>query len=395
MSRHHRVDVAILGGGCAGLSLARELSLNTKWQRKTLIIEPRKTYLNDRSWCFWEPTDNALKKALEPIIHHSWQQWRFSGENFSQIHSSQGRRYCHIAADDFYKQAVSAIATNANVELGMGQSVKNVENIKSGYLISLDDGSSFYARQVIDTRIGNYLFSHQARLWQIFYGYEIEITDGLFDDTTVGLMENLTSNVSSTQFLYVLPFSKKRALFELTQFSSELFAPEKLAGLLNDYLLNTIGKDNFRILRTEHACIPMGLKSLAKSKSPQYYYAGTIAGAVRPSTGYAFIRIQQWANQCARELFEGGRLSKVKQSTPLIRSMDRIFLNVMRDTPALGAVFYQALAECVSGKSLVRFLMDEAKSADYFQIIKALPKLRLLVYSLGLNQLFYPRMVNS
>jgi lycopene beta-cyclase len=395
MSQHHQVDLAILGGGCAGLSLARELSLNKSWNRKTLIIEPRKIYLNDRSWCFWEPHEFALKKALEPIIQHSWQQWRFSGADFSLIHSSNGRRYCHVAADDFYKQAVSSIATNENIELRMGQSVKNVEKIKAGYLISLDDGSSLHASQVIDTRTSNYHHSNQAQLWQIFYGYEIETIDDLFDDTTVGLMENLTGHSTSTQFLYVLPFSKRRALFELTQFSKELFAPEKLAYSLNEFLQNTFGKHNFKILRTEYACLPMGLKSEAKSKSSDYYYAGTVAGAIRPATGYAFIRIQQWAHQCARELFEGTRLSKLKQSTPLIRAMDRIFLNVIRDTPALGAVFYQALAECVSGKSLVRFLMDEAKIKDIIQITKALPKFRFLIYSLGLNQFFYQRMENS
>ena len=38
-------DIVIIGGGCAGLSLAYELEINNKLKNKTLaIIEPRDEY---------------------------------------------------------------------------------------------------------------------------------------------------------------------------------------------------------------------------------------------------------------------------------------------------------------------------------------------------------------
>ena len=44
-------DYIILGGGCAGLSLAYELDINKKLNDKTLaIVETRGEYKRDKTW---------------------------------------------------------------------------------------------------------------------------------------------------------------------------------------------------------------------------------------------------------------------------------------------------------------------------------------------------------
>ena len=46
-------DYIIIGGGCAGLSLAYELQINNKLNNKSLaIIEPRTNYNRDKTWSF-------------------------------------------------------------------------------------------------------------------------------------------------------------------------------------------------------------------------------------------------------------------------------------------------------------------------------------------------------
>ena len=48
-------DYIIIGGGCAGLSLAYELEIYDKLKNKTLaIIEPREDYKRDKTWSFWK-----------------------------------------------------------------------------------------------------------------------------------------------------------------------------------------------------------------------------------------------------------------------------------------------------------------------------------------------------
>ena len=66
-------DYIILGGGCAGLSLAYELDINKKLNDKTLaIVETRDSYKRDKTWSFWKVLDHSF----EDCVIKSW-------ENFS------------------------------------------------------------------------------------------------------------------------------------------------------------------------------------------------------------------------------------------------------------------------------------------------------------------------
>ena len=62
-------DYIIIGGGCAGLSLAYELEINNKLKEKTLaIIETRDEYKRDKTWSFWKVFDHNF----EDCVIKSW-----------------------------------------------------------------------------------------------------------------------------------------------------------------------------------------------------------------------------------------------------------------------------------------------------------------------------------
>ena len=62
-------DYIIVGGGCAGLSLAYELQINDKLKEKTLaIIENREEYKRDKTWSFWKVFDHNF----EDCVIKSW-----------------------------------------------------------------------------------------------------------------------------------------------------------------------------------------------------------------------------------------------------------------------------------------------------------------------------------
>jgi len=382
-------DLVILGGGCAGLSLARQLANNSLWKKNTLILESRQTYSNDRSWCFWQPGTAHVADDLYPLISHRWQAWRFSGEHFDAIHALPQRHYCFIAAGDFYTNSLSAIKAHDSIEIALGKTVIAIKPHPAGFHLTLEDGSNILAGQIIDTRPPQYLHHKQAKLWQIFYGVEIITEDPVFDPSIVGLMDDLHPTDQGTQFRYSLPFSNRHALIETTLFTPVLQSPLGLKAQLIGWLDKTLGCRKYEITRVEQACLPMGLKELKQRQSESYIYAGTIAGAIRPATGYAFIRIQNWAHECAQELIFGNSLISFRTSNAIVQAMDNIFLNVLHDRPDLGALFFRALSKKVDAAALVRFLSDEAKPNDYWQILNALPTLRFLAYSLGLNRLFF------
>ena len=62
-------DYIIIGGGCAGLSLAYELDAKNKLKDKTLaIIETRGDYKRDKTWSFWKVMDHNF----EDCVIKSW-----------------------------------------------------------------------------------------------------------------------------------------------------------------------------------------------------------------------------------------------------------------------------------------------------------------------------------
>ncbi len=66
-------DVIILGGGCAGLALARELA-NRQFGGEVIIFEPRREYTDDRSWCFWADPGHPDTR----LARHRWRRWESS-----------------------------------------------------------------------------------------------------------------------------------------------------------------------------------------------------------------------------------------------------------------------------------------------------------------------------
>jgi lycopene beta-cyclase len=369
------VDLAILGAGCAGLSLAQRLSENPLWTKKTVLIEARITYTNDRSWCFWEPQDRALRPALHDLIIHRWPKWQFSGQQFQVTHHVPGRDYCYIASDRFYQYALSALKHHHSISLQMGHAVVSVNMQPKGYAIELADGSTLCARQVIDTRPNVYTDSKEATLWQIIYGLEVRASTSVFEPDTVGLMKELNASLMGTQFVYVLPFSSEHALIEWTLFSTQLISPKQMEPLLQAHMHAHYPTTSFQVIRTEHAVLPMGLNINHKKQCsrPNYRYAGQVAGAIRPATGYAFLRIQRWACAAANHMATQQSLPAPQHSPWLIRAMDRLFLEILNTRPKLGPSLFQALSLRVAPAVLVRFLSDEASVLDCARVMRALP----------------------
>ena len=75
----------ILGGGCAGLSLALRLADGHFPYQKVIIIEKRDAYHNDRTWCFWDENDTPPKghpskrgELFREIVSKKWNQAVFA-----------------------------------------------------------------------------------------------------------------------------------------------------------------------------------------------------------------------------------------------------------------------------------------------------------------------------
>ena len=64
-------DIAILGSGCAGLSLACALVERGLGGRRLIVVEPRQQFVRDRTWCNWQVESHPFDEA----VAHSWRRW--------------------------------------------------------------------------------------------------------------------------------------------------------------------------------------------------------------------------------------------------------------------------------------------------------------------------------
>ncbi len=373
-------DLIIIGAGCAGLSLGMQLASMHAQAPKTLLLEQRTSYENDRTWCFWgdEQTPYAT------LAKHSWQRFSVNNGVKSALIDCPKTPYRLLAATDFYTQAVQVIARNDALILKTGGSLTAEPSVAQGRWQLDTTLGSFSAKAIVDTRP---LPTHQmsdTTLWQAFLGCELDFQEPRFDPTSAQLMDFYPANQAFVGFNYVLPLSATRALVEFTVFASKVYDQTELLGYLEDHIAKLAGDRPYQRLRTEYGLIPMGVGMPQGAVKPKgtvklaeqhssYVRVGLTAGAARPATGYAFQRIQRWALACKQSLEKNGLPVGHQPDSFVIRQMDAIFLHVLRYRPELGPELFMRLFSKVSSEKLIRFLSDQGRVSDYLAVILSLP----------------------
>ena len=101
-----RAGVVIAGAGLAGLSLAARLAGGNSRSDKIVLIDPRREYGRDRTWCYWQfdAADDL------PAVGHRWRRWRcVAPDGREVVRQADGVSYNFVAADDFYRDALARL----------------------------------------------------------------------------------------------------------------------------------------------------------------------------------------------------------------------------------------------------------------------------------------------
>lgn len=358
-SRQH---LAILGGGCAGLSLARILSQSPVPGLTVTVIEPRTHYTADRTWAFWE----TFGHGFERHVHHRWPQWRVTTERGTRTLKAPATPYAMLPAEAFYTTCREAI-DRGPVDLRLGEwAGEPVPADGGGWWIPLGVGGSLHADLVVDTRSEGH--DRPAPLTQAFVGWDVETQAASFDPTTAVVMDFCDEVAGVPCFLYVLPWSPHHALVEATLFTPTPVADEALEAVLRRHLPRQPV-----ILRREAGRLPMGLSLPSAPEDPSLARAGRGAGALRPATGYAFLRIQRWAQACAQTLHRQGTVIGHPADPPLARWMDRVFLEALARQPDLAPDIALRVMAALGPAGTVRFFDDRARVSDRLRLMAGLP----------------------
>lgn len=360
-------DLVILGGGCAGLSLATRLATHCPSLR-VMVIEPRTHYAGDRTWCGWRTSPHPYISCVAA----SWPQWRLIHAGRVIKRGSNNLHYEMIPADRFYEQSCRMIRSSPSVSLALGTTVESVTEESEGVTTCLADGRTLRSRWAVDTRPHLRPLSFPS-IWQNFVGYEIQAdhrwTERL--GTTPVLMDFQPAGTSAVQFMYILPFGEHRFLCEWTRFSSAYGEIIEIEAHLNAWLQER-GCTAGMIGRRESGSLPMSVVTPPNSGLSRVVAAGTLGGSMRASTGYAFHSIQRWADSCADSLAAGGPPVSPRRSTAL-DFLDEVFLTALQDRSTAGGTIFANLFERTDPDRLIRFLSGVPQSRDILPVMASLP----------------------
>lgn len=373
-------DLIIIGAGCAGLSLGMQLASLHAQAPRTLLLESRLAYENDRTWCFW----GDEQTPFATLAKHSWQSLSVNDGVSRALVDCSKTPYRLLAATDFYTKAVRMIASNPVMNLKTGISLTAEPSLSQGRWHLDTTGGSFSANAIVDTRPLPTQQLSDTTLWQSFLGCELEFQEPCFDPASAQLMDFYPAIQAFVGFNYVLPVSTTRALVEFTVFASKIYDQAELVSYLDAQVEKIADGRPYQRLRNEYGLIPMGMGKPEGTVKPMgtvklaeqhssYVRVGLTAGAARPATGYAFQRIQRWALACKQSLQKNGLPVGHQPDSFVIRQMDKIFLNVLRHHPELGPELFMRLFSKVSSEKLIRFLSDQGRVSDYLVVILSLP----------------------
>ena len=341
-------DYIIIGGGCAGLSLAYELEVNNKLKEKTLaIIETRDHYKRDKTWSFWKVFDHNF----EDCVIKSWNNFTVnSREGFHEL-INKSFPYQSIDSEKFYKKVNSKLSSNSNVSFFRSLSEVNSKN-------------SLVFNSVFEGELD------KSKLWQHFQGIEIETSNDIFDDGIINLMDFNCEQKDAVHFFYTLPFSKNKALIETTWISNlenETYMNYDLQ--LENYIKNNLGIKNYKINFTEKGAIPL-FYPITKNKDK--INIGSVGGMTRLSTGYTFLNIQEHSKYI-RENLDNIKDKKPYHIGKKYEFLDNVFLNVLKDNPEkMPNIFFKMFKG--SSNTVIKFLSNKSNFFEDIIIILKMPK---------------------
>jgi lycopene beta-cyclase len=353
------LDIAIIGGGSAGITLAAKLN-----NCSAVVVEPRTPAERDCSWALWANRDQ--ERQFASAIKGSWKQWRLIDHQSEVRHCSNHYRYTSLSSAQYMAQCESDLADG--VELIRAAADNIVAAGKGGSFTAA--GQHYQTAQLYDSRPPKMA---ENSLKQHFLGWEIRTKSPIKDPDIATLMDFRVDQTRGLHFIYVLPFSDRRLLVESTMISKHV----EDKAWYRQAIVQWLREQNIEIeenLGEEIGVIPMQTVTPIAAKIAAI---GAASGAVRLSSGYAFTGIQTQIAKLAAGISVGQYSVPPPISATLIR-MDKIYNAVLTTQPELGVSLMMRTAKALDADGFARFMLGSATRMDWTKVIMAMPKIPFL-----------------
>ena len=381
-----RFDLIIAGGGASGLSLACHLTRSALRDLSVLIVDQHANDQNDRTWCFWTKRPTLFDDA----IYRTWSQLQIVDDQYSTRVDLGAYRYKMIRGVDFYRLAHERLAAHPHVELMRGRVERIVDSDTEARV--LVDGREYAATWVFDSLFKWALPSAGAAggppyhtLTQQALGWEIETTKCLPNLQVATFMDFRTVQAQGLRFFYVLPLSAQRALVEYVLCTPTPASRSACESALRTYLSTVLGFDDYHILREEQGVSPLTDRPFRRRAGGHVMTIGTKGGRIKPSTGYAFTRMQADAAAIVRSLLERGHPFHVPSAPKRYRYFDAVMLDILIHHAEWAVPIFRTMFRRIPAERIFQFLDEEATLWDNIQMIPTMPPQLLVQSALSLG----------
>jgi len=218
MDESKSYDYIIAGAGAAGLSLIWRLLNSSIPFSRILLVDQNLKPDNSKTWCFW--SDDDLE--LSPFIKKKWPC--LNVRTFESFIPSEKNCFDYFAVGSglFSRSILDLCLKSDRVNMKEGHIDEIKGDDKSPEIVV--NGVTYQSNYIFQSCFYNSLREPTYPLGQHFIGWDVETNEDQFDEKCATLMDFDTDfDRKGTAFMYVLPWSKRKALFEYTIFSPDIF----------------------------------------------------------------------------------------------------------------------------------------------------------------------------
>jgi len=367
-------DYIVCGGGASGLLLLLGMSEDSFFQNsKILLIEKQPQKSNDRTWCFWETNPGPL----EEIVSYRWDTALFKHHQWYKKLLLDPYQYKMIRGIDFYNYVHNILQKHPKIDV-VHESVCQIKDVDHLTQVVTDKGH-YESSKVFSSINQPKRYINQKKypvLQQHFLGWIVQTPQEAFDPKELVFMDFDLPQKGRTQFMYVLPFSKDRALLEFTLFSKDLLTQEAYEKGITDYL-EKMGIDTYTIIEKETGSIPMTAYNFDPHNTKSLLHIGTAGGWTKASTGYTFQNTIKKTQELLLFLKKDKSLDQFK-----IRGRyhfyDTLFIDVLARYNDQGSDLFKNLFQKNHHQTIFRFLDEDASLWDDLKIMRSFPLLVFL-----------------
>ncbi|MDH7914393.1 lycopene cyclase family protein [Winogradskyella sp. SYSU M77433] len=370
----NKYDYIILGAGASGLMLAYRMSQDEFFDDKSiLIIDKIKNKGDDRTWCYWEEN----KGEWDHLLTQKWKKIFFGSKDFSETIEINPYQYKMIRSSGFYDFLWTSIHLKSNFSF-FEDTVESFKEVEDAVEV-ITKTSTFTGCQLFNSLPNLGVYDNQVKypvLQQHFLGWFIETSEETFDDSVATFMDFKVPQKCNTRFMYILPISKKQALFEYTLFSKELLDKSEYEEAIEAYLKQRKISD-YTIVEKEIGAIPMTAFDFSKLNSNHILNIGTAGGWTKASTGYTFKNTTKKTIELVAYLKINSDLSKFANRTRHT-FYDTILLDVLANHNGEGAAIFSSMFKKADVKTIFKFLDEESSLWQELKVVLSVPKKRFI-----------------